>query len=152
MPVHGHMSCMVHTTGLPDVRILRMVLSDSIPWLIQCRWMTSACWNSGSEVMSVPVLAISTAKRSFFLKRLAFQMTMRSHMNFHTCSQLRFSPTTLIWSVCLSRTNIFALMPLFFSDSIRRPAATAAPPIRSEVLMISTLMLSKCLHKSSGFQ
>lgn len=100
----------------------------------------------------VPVLAISTAKRSFFLKRLAFQMTMRSHMNFHTCSQLPFSPTTLIWSVCLSRTNIFALMPLFLSDSISRPAATAAPPIRSEVLMISTLMLSKCLHKSSGFQ
>ena len=63
-----------------------------------------------------------------------------------------FSPTTLIWSVCLSRTNIFALMPLFLSDSISRPAATAAPPIRSEVLMISTLMLSKCLHKSSGFQ
>ena len=45
--------------------------------------------------------------------------------------------------------NIFALMPLFFSDSISRPAATAAPPIRSEVLMISTLMLSKCWYATS---
>ncbi len=34
-------------------------------------------------------------------------------MNFHTCNQLLFKRTTLIWSVCLSRTSILALMPLF---------------------------------------
>ena len=35
-------SCMVHTTGLPLRIILRMFLSESMPWLIQERWMTSA--------------------------------------------------------------------------------------------------------------
>jgi hypothetical protein len=31
-------------------------------------------------------------------------------------------------------------MPLFFSASIKRPAATAAPPIRSDVLINSIRM------------
>ena len=60
--------------GLPEARIFSMFFSESIPWFIQCRWMTSACWNSGSEVMSVPVLAMSTAKMFFLLKRLALQI------------------------------------------------------------------------------
>ncbi|CUP48217.1 Uncharacterised protein [Segatella copri] len=42
MPVAGQRSCMVHTTGLPLRIILRMFLSESMPWLIQERWMTSA--------------------------------------------------------------------------------------------------------------
>lgn len=54
--------------------------------------------------------------------------------------------------VCLSRTNILALIPLFFNDSIKRLAATAAPPKRSEVLIIKTLIRSKCFGKSSGFR
>ena len=37
----------------------------------------------------MPVLAMSTAKRLFFLKWFAFQMTMRSQTNFHKVSQLR---------------------------------------------------------------
>ena len=49
----------------------------------------------------------------------------------------------IIWSVCLSRTSIFAFIPLFFKASMRRLAAMAAPPIRSDVLMISTLMCIK---------
>lgn len=134
------MSCMVQTMGLPEARIFSIFLSESIPWFIQCRWMTSACWNSGSEVMSVPVLAMSTAKMFFLLKRLALQMTMRSQTNFHTMRQLWSSDTTEIWSVCLSRTSSLALMPWFLSDSIRRLAAMAAPPMRSDVLISSTLM------------
>ena len=93
-----------------------------------------------NSVMSVPAFAMSTAKRLFFLKRLAFQMTMRSHTNFHTSFQLRRRATTVICSVCLSRTSSLALMPLFFRASIKRLAATAAPPIRSDVLISRTLM------------
>ena len=62
--------------------------------------------------MSVPVLAMSTSNRWYRRKRLALQITIRSHMNFHTCNQLLFKRTTLIWSVCLSRTSILALIPL----------------------------------------
>lgn len=100
----------------------------------------SACWNSGSVVMSVPVLAMSTAKMLSLLKRLAFHMTIRSHTNFHTIRQLWLNETTVIRSVCLSRTRSLALMPLFLSDSMSRLAATAAPPIRSDVLINSTLI------------
>ena len=102
--------------------------------------MTSAWRNSGKEVMSVPVLAMSTANRLWRLNPLAAQMTMRSHVN---CQILRhdfLSETTVTWSVCLLRTNILAFIPLFFKASISRLAAMAAPPIRSAVLMISTLM------------
>ena len=151
MPVHGHISCMVHTTGLPEVSIFRISFSESIPWLTQCRWITSAWRNSGSEVMSVPVLAMSTSNRWYRRKRLALQITIRSHMNFHTCNQLLFKRTTLIWSVCLSRTSILALIPLFFSDSINRLAAMAAPPIRSDVFIIRTLM-GKSLCKCTVFR
>ena len=91
--------------------------------------------------MSVPVLAISTAKRLFFLKWLAFQITIRSHTNFHTIRQLCFNSTTVICSVCLSRTSILALMPLFFRASIRRLAAMAGPPIFSVVFMSSILII-----------
>ena len=38
-------------------------------------------------------------------------------------------------------------MPLFLRDSMSRLAATAAPPIRSDVLIISTLMLWNVLAK-----
>ena len=131
---------MVHTMGFPDSMMRRISVSESIPWLIQCRWITSAWLNSGSAEMFVPVLAMSTAKRLCFLNRFAFQMTMRSQMNCHTFHHDFFSCTTLIWSVCLSRTSILAFIPLFFRASIRRWAAMAAPPIRSDVLMISTLM------------
>ena len=58
----------------------------------------------------------------------------------HTMRQLWSSDTTEIWSVCLSRTSSLALMPWFLSDSIRRLAAMAAPPMRSDVLISSTLM------------
>ena len=32
----------IANTGLPLRRILRMPFNESIPWLIQCRWITSA--------------------------------------------------------------------------------------------------------------
>ena len=150
--MQGHMSCMVHTTGLPEASILSMLFRDNIPWFIQCRWMTSACWNSGSEVMSVPVLAMSTAKILSFLKWFAFQMTIRSQTNFHTMRQLWFSETTVIWSVCLSRTRSLAFIPLFLSDSMRRLAAMAAPPIRSDVLINSTLIIGVLLYLFLSFQ
>ena len=30
--MHGHMSCMVHTTGLPEARIFSIFFKDNIPW------------------------------------------------------------------------------------------------------------------------
>ncbi len=68
---------------------------------------------------------ISTEKRLFFLKRLAFHMVIRSHTNPQTKCQFCLSATTVICSVCLSRTSSLALIPLFLSDSMRRLAATA---------------------------
>ena len=105
--------------------------------------MTSAWVNSGNAVILVPVFAMSTANKLCFLKWLACQITTRSQMNCHTFHHDFFSSTTLIWSVCLSRTSIFVFIPLFFKASMRRLAAMAAPPIRSDVLMISTLMCIK---------
>ena len=57
------------------------------------------------------------------------------------------SPTTAMLSVCLSRTNILAWMPLLRKASINRLAAIAAPPILSDVFIISTLMLCKVFTK-----
>jgi hypothetical protein len=51
------------------------------------------------------------------------------------------NPTTVSASVCLSRTSILAFTPLLFNASISLLAATAAPPVRSLVLTISTLMI-----------
>ena len=101
--------------------------------------------------MSVPVLAMSMAKILSRLKWLAFHMTIRSHTNFHIIRQLWFNETTVIRSVCLSRTRSLALIPLFLSDSISLLAATAAPPIRSDVLINSTLIFAECLDKSTAF-
>ena len=42
-------------------------------------------------------------------------------------------------------------MPLFLSDSISLLAATAAPPMRSDVLINSTLIFVECLDKSTAF-
>ena len=140
MPVNGHWSCIVHTMGLPLSMMRRMSFRERKPWLIQCRWMTSASLNSGNAVMSVPVLAKSTWNRLCFLNRLAFQMQTRSHTN------LAFSRgdwgrlATVIWSVRLSRTSILAFTPLFFRASMRRLAAMAAPPMFSDVLIMSTLI------------
>ena len=72
------------------------------------------------------------------LKRFATKMQPRSHTNFNGNSHDEGMAETVIWSVCLSRTSIFAFTPFFFSASIRRFAAIAAPPTRSDVLMIST--------------
>ena len=62
-----------------------------------------------------------------------------------------FKPMTVICEVCLSRTNILAWMPLLRRASIKRLAAMAAPPILSDVFMISTLMPCKSLCKVSLF-
>ena len=94
---------------------------------------------------------MSTAKRLCFLKRLAIHITMRSHTNCQICRHDFFSATTVTWSVCLSRTSILALMPLFFKASIRRLAAIAAPPVRSDVFMISTLIFRQSFCKGTIF-
>ena len=96
--------------GLARGENLLDVLQREHPLVYPVQMDDVCCWNSGSEVMSVPVLAMSTAKMFFLLKRLALQMTMRSQTNFHTMRQLWSSDTTEIWSVCLSRTSSLALM------------------------------------------
>ena len=47
-------------------------------------------------------------------------------------------PTTVMLSDVLSLTSILAFTPLLFNASIRRFAATAAPPVISLVLTIRT--------------
>ena len=47
----------------------------------------------------------------------------------------------------LMQTSIFTSVPAVWSDSIRRLAAMAAPPVFSDVLIISTLMLRNVLAK-----
>lgn len=68
-------------------------------------------------------------------------MHQRSHRKFHCILSERGSPTTVISSVTLSRTSILALTPLLLRASIRRLAATAAPPAFSLVFTMSTLMI-----------
>ena len=64
------------------------------------------------------------------------------HRKCQMCRHDFFRATTVTRFVCLSRTSILALMPLFFKASASRLAAMAAPPMRSEVLMINTLIAS----------
>lgn len=52
--------------------------------------------------------------------------------------------------VCLSRTNIVVSINLFWRAFIRRLAAIAAPPIRSEVLRIRIFTLSEILINSKN--
>ena len=87
----------------------------------------------------------------FRLKQLAIQMTTRSHTNFHTSRQLCLRGTTVICSVSLSRTSILALMPWFFNASSRRPAAMAAPPMRSEVFISKTLITRQLFASREDF-
>lgn len=82
-------------------------------------------------------------KRFFRLKRLFAQIMRRSQINVNfLCQDLPTVCTLSEWLVLCS-TNIPVSIPASLSDSIRRFAAIAAPPIRSEVLMISTLMRIK---------
>ena len=46
-----------------------------------------------------------------------------------------FIETTLVSCVILSLTNMFALTPVFCNAFSRRLAATAAPPVRSDVFI-----------------
>ena len=141
MELAGHRSCIVHTTGLPESRILRMLLNDNMPWFTQCRWMISASLNSGRRVISVPMLAMSIWKR-FFRRKCRRQNTVqRSQRKFHCFRNDCGSPTTVMSSLCLSRTSIFAFSPLLFSASFNRLAASAAPPVISLVLTISIRMV-----------
>ena len=149
--VAGHISCIVHTTGFPLCRIFWIPLSESMPWLIQCRWITSASLNSGNFVMSEPALAISTSKRCWREKCKRQKITSRSHKN---CQRRRGdwgNGMTVSDSVSLSRTSIFAFAPLLFSAFIRRLAATAAPPVRSLVLTISILIFTLMLQRYNKF-
>lgn len=100
-------------------------------------------FETGSRVTSNPVLAMDTLKRFFRLKRLFAQIMRRSQINVNfLCQDLPTVCTLSEWLVLCS-TNIPVSIPAPLSDSIRRFAAIAAPPIRSEVLMISTLMRIK---------
>ncbi len=141
MAVAGQMSCMVHTTGLPLFTIFRMVLSESIPWLIHDRWITSACLNSRNEVMSAPVLATSMAKRLWRLKWRCQKIVHLSQRKRHRLRTPLGNATTTGLVVCLSRTSIRACTPLLFRAETSLPAATAAPPVRSLVLTISIRVL-----------
>lgn len=124
----GHISCMVHTIGLPLLIIFLIPWSDNIPWLIQCKWMTSASLNSGRDVMSKPELAISMANKFCREKWRCQNAHHRSQRKCHWENNDWGIPTTVMSSVTLSRTNIFALTPLLLRASIKRLAATAAPP------------------------
>ena len=143
MAVAGQISCMVHTTGLPLRRILRILLSDSIPWFIQCRWMMSASWNSRMLVMSVPALAISISNRCCLLKCRWQNTTSRSHKKCQRFIGDLGRGTTVRVSLSFSRTSILAFTPLLLRAFIRRLAATAAPPVRSLVFTINTFMGAK---------
>lgn len=134
----GHKSCMVHTTGLPVLNIFLMFERESMPWFIHERWMTSASLNSLSDVISVPELAMSKAKRYFREKRNLKKTQKRSHRKCHLVPKPFRKLTTVMSSVSLSRTSIFAFIPLWLSASFKRLAATAAPPVFSLVLTIST--------------
>ena len=79
-------------------------------------------------------------------------MHQRSHRKCHFDLSPPPTSATVRLSVSLSRTIILAFTPLLFSASIRRLAATAAPPVRSLVFTISTRIVDNvfCLseHKS----
>lgn len=62
------------------------------------------------------------------------------------CQSLPTGITCSDW-LSLCRTSIFTSVPAVWSDSIRRLAAMAAPPVFSDVLIISTLMLRNVLAK-----
>ena len=143
------MSCMVQTTGLRLFRIFSIDDSDRNPWFIQCRWMMSASWNSGSRVMSKPVLAVDTLNRFLRWNRLHIHICSRSYRKYHSAAMWWFMPMTVSESVSLSRTNILAFTPLFIRAFIRRLAATAAPPVCSLVFTISTFIFLFSRHKGT---
>ena len=84
---------------------------------------------------------METEKRFFRLNPFFIQIMNRSHRKFHFCFHEEGRGTVVMLSVCLSRTNIFAFTPLLFNASVNRWAATAAPPPRSDVLTMSTLII-----------
>ena len=107
----------------------------------------SASRKAGSLVTLKPVLAMETVKRFFRLKRLFVQITSLSQRKVHFfCQSLPTGITCSDW-LSLCRTSIFTSVPAVWSDSIRRLAAMAAPPVFSDVLIISTLMLRNVLAK-----
>ena len=77
--VAGHMSCMVHTTGLPESSILAMPPSESMPWLTHCKWITSASLNSRVLVIVGSGIAMSISKRCLREKPEWQNMHHRSH-------------------------------------------------------------------------
>ena len=103
--------------------------------------MMSASWNSRIRVMSIPAFAMSISKRWCFDRCVWRNTTNRSHRKGSWRQMLCFKPTTVILSVILSLTSSFAFTPLLFNASIRRLAATAAPPVFSLVLTNSTLII-----------
>ena len=90
--------------------------------------------------MSAPALAMSMAKRFCRERWRRRYMTSRSHRKRQRCSHRCGSSATVTWSVALCATSILAFTPLFFRASIRRLAATAAPPSFSLVFTISILI------------
>ena len=143
------MSCIVHITGLPLRRILRILLSDNMPWFIQCKCIMSASLNSRSFVMSVPALAISISNRCCLLKCRWQNTTSRSQRKCQRFIGDLGSSATVSVSVPFSRTSIFAFTPLFIRAFISRLAATAAPPVRSLVFTISIFIVSICCCKGT---
>ena len=90
--------------------------------------------------MSEPVLARSISKRCLREKCRRQKITNRSQRKCQWSIGDLGSPTMVRVSLSLSRTNIFAFTPLLLSAFIKRLASTAAPPVRSLVLTIRTLM------------
>ena len=142
----GHRSCIVHTTGLPDSNILRMPASESMPWFTQLRCITSASLNSRRRVMSVPAQAVSISNRCLRENQQRTKMLQRSRRKCHEWRSRLGSATTDTLSLVFSATNSLAFTPLALSAFISRRAATAAPPVFSLVLTISTLIDSSLAH------
>jgi hypothetical protein len=67
-------------------------------------------------------------------------MTSRSHRKCQRSRQRRDSPETVMLSDSFSATSMRALTPLLLSASMSRRAATAAPPVLSLLLTMSTLI------------
>ena len=114
------MSCSVHTMGLPEAMIFSTEDSESIPSLIQCRCITSACLNSGSSVMSVPEWPKSMEYMRLRRKCVCNMIEAFSHSLLRWLLRLCSLSTVVTCSVLLLRTSILALMPLFFKASVRR--------------------------------
>ena len=75
-------------------------------------------------------------------------MTSRSHRKHHLSHHLQWGACTSVSLVLRLRTNISASTPLARRASIRRWAATAAPPVDSLVLTMRTFIQVRIVYRT----